>query len=153
MWPLENVAALADALIKKYKAKVVFIGTPADKELTHHIQSMMVEKAVDVAGQTTVRQAAELTRNCDIVVSNDSGTMHLAAAMGTKTIGLFGPNTPNLWAPYGKKNVILFKPKKGCPFMDNMNPELLPKELTTEQMTCMDAITVDDVLKAVERLR
>lgn len=153
MWPSNNAAQLSDILVKKYKAKVIFIGTKADKELVQEIQSMMREKSIDLTGQTSVKQAAELTRQCDVVISNDSGTMHIAAAMGTKTIGLFGPNTPKLWAPYGKKNIALFKPKHGCPFMDNMNPDLAPKQLTHEQMTCMDAISVNDVLHAVERLR
>ena len=153
MWPLEKVAELSDILIEKHHAKIIFIGANSDKELVNKIRSMVKGEAIDASGLFTVKQSAELIRNCNIVISNDSGMMHVAAAMGTKTIGLFGPNTPKLWAPYGKHNISIFKPKKGCPFIDNTDPNLTPKHLTHEQMTCMDAITVNDVVKAVERIR
>ncbi|MEK6887005.1 MAG: glycosyltransferase family 9 protein [Nanoarchaeota archaeon] len=153
MWPLKKLAELSDILIKVHKAKIIFIGTKADKSLVGEITSNMTGKTIDATGQTSVKQAAELTRNCNIVISNDSGTMHISAAMGTKTIGLFGPNTPLLWAPYGRNNTFVFKPKKGCPFMDNKNPELTPTHLTKDQETCMDAISVNDVLDAVKGLK
>lgn len=157
MWPADNFAELADELIKKHKAKIIFIDSKSNLKLIKKIQSMMSERSIsaveEFGSMKDIKKSAELMKSCGIVISNDSGPMHIAAAMGTKTIGLFGPNTPKLWAPYGKNNIALWKPKKGCPFMDNTKPELIPRKLTKEQMTCMDAIKVDDVLNAVERLR
>lgn len=153
MWPIDNFAKLGDELIRKFGAKVIFVDSKGNKPVVKEIQALMDEKSINTAGDFSVKQAAEMLRRCKVVVSNDSGMMHVSAAMGTKTIGLFGPNTPALWAPYGKGNVSIWKPKKGCPFIDNTKAELAPENLTKEQITCMDAITVDDVIKAVERIR
>lgn len=151
-WSSENFAKLADELIEK-KMKVVFLDSKDNKPVIDKIKQKMRNTAIDASGLFSVKQASELISRCNVFVSNDSGLMHISAAMGIKTIGLFGPNTPVLWAPYGKGNVSLFKPKKGCPYLDNTNPELIPKCLTKEQLTCMDAITVSDVLHAIEKLK
>jgi heptosyltransferase-2 len=153
MWPIENFAKLADELIKKHDAKIIFIDSKINKSMIEKIQKHMLGHSINAAGIFNVKQAAELIKNCNMFVSNDSGLMHISAAMGTKTIGLFGPNTPVLWAPYGKGNVSIFKPKKGIPYLDNTKRELVPKKLTKEQLTVMDKIEVDDVMKVVEKLK
>ena len=153
MWPIEKVAAFADTVVKKHKAKIIFIDAKSNKELIEKIQGMMKEKSISAAGLFSVKQSAALLHHCDIVVSNDSGLMHIAAAEGVKTIGLFGPNTPTLWGPYGKNNIALIGKKAGCPYMDNTSKHLLPNQLTEDQLTCMDAISVKEVLDAVQKLK
>jgi len=153
MWPPVKVAQAADELVKKYKAKIVFIDARINVPLIESIQGMMKEESISAAGLFNVKQSTELMRNCDIIISNDSGPMHLAAGEGVKTIGLFGPNTPVLWAPYGKNNIALVGKKKDCPYMDNKSSNLLPKHLTQDQLTVMDAIKVKDVIAAVQTLR
>jgi len=157
MWPIENFAKLADELVKKYNAKIILVDTKMNENIINKIQSLMLEKSINAVPEfgsfNKIKMTAELMKRCNVVISNDSGPMHISAAMGTKTLGLFGPNTPKLWAPYGKHNISIFKPKKGCPFMNNKNPELMPRKLTHEQETCMDAITVEDVIKAVVRIK
>ncbi|MCV2353663.1 glycosyltransferase family 9 protein [Paucibacter sp. B2R-40] len=152
MWPIENFAALADTLIEKYNAQVFFIDSKSNIETIRKIEFSMKNKAINSAGIFTVKQSAELISRCDIAISNDSGFMHIAAAAGVKTIGLFGPNTPVLWGPYGANNVSIWKPKIGCPFIDNTSAELIPKQLSFEQANCMTAIEVDDVLIAIDKL-
>lgn len=153
MWPIEKMAKLADILVKKHNAKIIYIDAKSNKFLIEKIQKLMIENSISAAGLFNVKQSAELTRNCKIFISNDSGFMHIAAAEGVKTIGLFGPNTPNLWAPYGKGNISIAGHKKGCPYMDNTSPELITKKLTKDQLTVMDAISVEQVLHAVEKLK
>ncbi len=157
MWPIENFAALGDELIEKYNAKIIFIDSKSNENVVRKIQDLMKNKSISsldkFGSYSSIKKTAELMKHCDIIISNDSGPMHISASMGTKTIGLFGPNTPVLWGPYGKGNISIWKPKKGCPFIDNTNPDLTPKNLTIDQMTCMDAISVEDVMNAVKRLR
>jgi heptosyltransferase-2 len=157
MWPIENVAKLADMLVKKHKAKIVLVDSKMNEGVIQQIQSLMKEKSINAVPEfgsfSKIKMTAELMKNCSVVISNDSGPMHVAACMGAKTIGLFGPNRPSLWGPFGKHNIALAGKKPGCPYMDNTNPDLLPKTLTQDQLTCMDAISVDTVLKAVEKLK
>ncbi len=153
MWPIERFAELADTLLERHHTKVILIDSKSNRRVVEKIQQGMNHECIDAAGLFTLPQSAELIRNCDIVISNDSGLMHVSAAMGTKTIGLFGPNTPVLWGPYGKGNISLWKPVHGCPFLDNTKRELVPKHLTKEQRECMNAISVDDVLQTIEKLK
>ncbi len=153
MWPMERFAELADELVIRKNAKIVFIDSKGNRKLINKIQKLMKEESINAAGELNIKQSAELMRKCSIFISNDSGPMHMAAAMGTKTIGLFGPNTPKLWGPYGKHNISIWKPKQGCPYIDNTKRELIPAKLTKNQLTCMDAISVDDVLNAAEKIK
>jgi len=148
MWPPERYAELADFLIERANMKVVFIDSPSNKKTINYIISKMRNRPL-VVTSFSLKQSAEFIRCCDLMIANDSGMMHVAAAMGTRTIGLFGVNTPTIWAPYGKENVSIFKPKKGCPYLDNINRKLIPKKLTIDQLTCMDAITVKDVVDEI----
>ncbi len=157
MWPIEKTAQFCDELVKKHNAKIIFIDSKSNKSVVEKIISLMNEKSISAVDEfgtmDKVRLSAELINRCNIVISNDSGMMHVAAAQGAKTIGLFGPNTPNLWAPYGKGNISIAAKAKGCPYLDNTNPDLIPKKLTKEQITCMDKISIEEVLRAVERLK
>lgn len=148
MWPIEKMADLGDKLLEK-GYKVLFIDSPSNREIIENIQKKMEKKAIGITG-LNLNEAAFVVSKCKYFIGNDSGMMHVAAAMGVKTIGLFGPNTPVLWGPYGEGNVSIFKPKEGCPYLDNTSADLIPNELTQEQMTCMDAITVQDVLEHIE---
>lgn len=152
MWPLNNFAELADKLVENHKAKIIFIDVKQNAKIVEKTMNLMREQSVD-ATDLFGKRYTELIKQCKIFIANDSGFMHTAAAEGVKTIGLFGPNTPVLWGPYGKHNISLFKPKRGCPFMDNTNPDLIPNHLTKEQVTCMDAIKIEDVMKVVERMK
>ncbi|HAW60039.1 MAG TPA: hypothetical protein DCW86_01025, partial [Actinobacteria bacterium] len=92
-WMPERFAEVADRLVREYKAKVVFTGALADVELVDSITSSMQTKPIVAAGKTTLKRFAELTKGFALFIGVDTGSMHIAAAMGTRVIGLFGPNT------------------------------------------------------------
>jgi len=159
-WGKENYRRLAEKIIeqkkiskkdKKKNIKIILIGTNEDREINYYIKNNN-QNIIDLSGQMNLETLFAFMKNIKIFVSNDTGPMHIAAAQGCKTIGLFGPNTPSIWGPYGKKNISIFHPKKGCPFLDNTKHELIPKKLTIEQKTCMDAIGVDEVYRAVKMM-
>jgi ADP-heptose:LPS heptosyltransferase len=151
-WGKENYRRLAERLLKqKSNIKIILTGTKEDSHINQYIKDNN-PRIIDLSGQMNLETLFAFMKNIDIFVSNDTGPMHIAAAQGCRTIGLFGPNTPKIWGPYGKNNVSIFHPKKGCPFLDNTKHELVPKKLTKEQKTCMDAISVEEVYREVKRL-
>ncbi len=157
MWPKEKFAKLADMLIEKKNAKIIFIGAPNEKEIIESIQCLMKEKSVCAAGTTTLKQSFYLIEKCSLVVSNDTGPMHVSAAMGVKTIGLFGPNLPKRFAPFGEGNISIYK-KNACKLSPCINvhkgkvPDCLYKKNSDDYQKCMKAISVDDVMNAIEKI-
>ena len=85
-----------------------------------------------------------------MLISNDTGPMHIAAAQGVKTIGLFGPNLPIRWGPFGKWNIAVYK-KGVCSYSPciNVHKGEVPECRFGEDNKCMKAIKVEDVLKYV----
>ena len=155
IWPRDNFAELADKLIEKYKnSKIIFIGSKEEYNLINDVISLTKnkEKTINAAGKITLKQTFYLISKCSLFISNDTGSMHIAAAMGIKTIGLFGPNVPVRWAPFGKGNVSVYKGNicKYSPCI-NVHKGEVPECRFGEDNKCMKAISVDDVLGAVTK--
>ena len=74
----------------------------------------MSGESISIAGQTTLSQLAEVLKRCDLFIGNDSGPMHLAAAVGTRTIGLYGPTDPERFGPVGSHSQTIRR-KPDCP--------------------------------------
>ena len=145
-WPKERFVEIVDYLIEKYNAKIVFIGSKDEKDLIEEIQKLTKNHSINNIG-FNLGQTIALINKCKLFVSNDTGPMHIAAAQGIKTIGLFGPETPVIFGPYGKQNIGLFKKVKCSPcirvyegrytYCDNSN-------------ICMKEISVGEVKEAVD---
>lgn len=110
IWSAKRFAKVADALIKEFLVKIIISGTKAERGYAEEIAKNMKYTPIIAAGETNVKEFAALLKHCALVIGNDSGPMHLSAAMGAKTIGLFCPNTPVRWAPYGPGNDYVYKP-------------------------------------------
>lgn len=146
-WPAENFAKLGEELQEKYKIPIVITGAAKDVELGKKIAGMMDRKPVVAAGETTLRGLAAIMKRASLVVSNDSGPMHIAVSQAAKTIALFGPTDPKVTGPYGEGiySVIQKSPgKPGC--------KIPCYNLRCEEALCMKAITVKDVMREAERL-
>jgi len=144
-WPEEKFAELCDRIIEKYNADIVLFGT--EKEINNKIISLMKNKPMDMAGKLSLKRSIALMEKMDLFICNDSGPMHMSAAMGTTTIGLFGPNSPERYGPYGKKNLAVYKKPECSPCI------IVPKGKfpECENPICMKEITVNDVMEAVAR--
>ncbi|MBR9705862.1 glycosyltransferase family 9 protein [Candidatus Pacearchaeota archaeon] len=156
MWPLKNYIQLSNELIKKYKnIKIIFIGNNKEKCLIEDIIKKINEKSkiINFAGKTTLRQLFYLTEKLNLMVSNDAGAMHIAAAQSTKTIGLFGPNLPIRFGPLNNKSFSIYKGEI-CKYSPCINvhkgqvPECFYQE--KDYQKCMKNIKVEDVLKLVK---
>ncbi|MEX2542696.1 MAG: glycosyltransferase family 9 protein [Trueperaceae bacterium] len=98
MWPTERFAAVADALAAEGLVPVL-TGTEGEKEITAAVVRSMRSKAVDLAGRTDLGALAALVRDAELVVCNDTGVSHLAAALSTPSVIIFSASDPERWAP------------------------------------------------------
>ncbi len=100
-WPVEQYADLADRLIGALGADVLIFGSVAEKPLAEAIAREMEHTPTIVAGQTTLRQLMALLAQCRMIVTNDSGPMHLAAALGVPVVAIFGSTDERATGPLG----------------------------------------------------
>jgi lipopolysaccharide heptosyltransferase II len=142
-WELERFARVIDALLKKYKARVVLTGSPAEKPLGDSIQELTSAEFVNLVGKTDLRQLGALIEQMSFYITCDSGPMHVAAAVNTPTIALFGPTSPIRHAPYGTGHVVIQKQIECSPCY---------KRTCRRNHECMKAIEVEDVLQHVKNL-
>ncbi len=152
MWPIDRMAELADTLIRKNKAKVILIDGPVNREIVNSIKKQMNERPILCVGDLSIREVFNLIERCNLFICNDTGPMHIAAAQGARTIGLFGPNTPVLWRPYGKGNIALYHPPWCSPCIDNAKG-IMPECFNKVYQKCMKNITFKEVLEAVNKLK
>ena len=101
-WPLDSFAALADALIERHAANIIILWGPGEREDAEHIRSAMKHEAM-LSPPTSIRESGALLTHCDYMISNDAGPMHIAAAVGTPTLGIFGPTNPQLQGPWSER--------------------------------------------------
>lgn len=102
MWPVERFALVADALAADGLTPVL-TGTASEKEVTAAVQRSMRSKALDLAGRTDLGALAALLRDAELVVCNDTGVSHLAAALRTPSVVIFAGSDPDRWAPLDRE--------------------------------------------------
>ncbi len=100
-WRSSAWARVADALAVRHGARIVITGGPGERRLAEAVAGAMYHSAIVIAGQTTLGQLGALLRRCALALGPDSGPLHLAVAMGTPTIHLFGPVDARLFGPWG----------------------------------------------------
>ncbi|KPK39194.1 MAG: hypothetical protein AMJ78_08875 [Omnitrophica WOR_2 bacterium SM23_29] len=115
MWPLDRFAQVSDKLIDEFGAKIIFIGGREEANITEAVKSKMKNNVLDLTGALSIKELGSILKRCKLLISNDSGPVHIAAAVGTPTIVLFGEDRPGgsskRWGPYGKGHRIISKPK------------------------------------------
>src|SRR5207247_7538000 len=106
-WPLESFAAVGDRLQQDEATRVVLIGGRDERPVGKQVMRAMQTAPIDLMGQTTLKELIALLRRARLLVTNDSGPMHLAAAVGTPVIALFGPTDLARTGPYGAGHTVL----------------------------------------------
>lgn len=145
-WETQKFAQLADYLIEQHSAKVIFTGGPDDIDYIKESLSQMKNQAFVAAGKLSLKQFAALCERAKLIVSVDTGALHIAAASGTPVLGLYGPSNPVKWQPYGKLHsyVYLNFPCSPC------NLSLTGQVPSCPEPRCMKEIKVKDLIKLVE---
>lgn len=144
-WQEDRWARVADVLSGQLEARVIFTGGPHELSLAQRIVSLMKQPAVIIAGETNIGQLAALFQRAWLVVGPDSGPLHLAAAVGTPTVALFGPADPLEFAPWGSpdQHIVLTSniACRPCRVLDWRNDP-------SENHPCLRDIPVARVLEA-----
>ncbi len=138
-WPSERFAAVADALARQDGARIVIFGAPADAQVAGEVTAGMAAKPVNLAGQTTLGQLMGLLRECRLFITNDSGPMHLAAALNVPQLAIFGSTSEIATGPMNARAQVL-KNQVDC------NPCFL-RECPID-FRCMLGMTVERVVEA-----
>lgn len=140
-WFIERFTQLADRLVAELGASVVFVGGKEDRSLVKGVMAGMKKKALSAAGELSLPETAALLARCKCLVSSDTGPLHLATAVGTPVVGLFGSTDPARTGPAGRGHRVLTASLSCVPCEEKDCPE--------GTRACMDAITVDSVVAAV----
>ncbi len=142
LWSGAKFAALADAVSDRFGLRVVFTGSRADQPAVAEIINGMAVAAVNLAGATTLIELAALFEKAECLVSTDSGPMHIAAAVGTPVVALFGPTAPWRTGPYGEGHQVVRADLSCAPCFKRRcaSPD------------CMAAISVEQVMAALEEI-
>jgi len=142
LWPNQKFARLIDSLIEQYDCGIIFTGSLNDRPVIDDISCQMKGRAVNLAGETTLKMLAALYAEADMVVSTDTGPMHLAAAIGTPVVALFGPTAPWRTGPYGTGHQIVRVELECAPCFKRQ----------CETTACMQQISVVQVLAAASKI-
>lgn len=143
-WFPDRFTKLTDELSKKYGVTVLLFGTGLEKRLADKIVNSAEVKPINFTGETNLRQLAALISKCPLFITNDTGTMHLAAAVKTPTVSIFGSTDPVRTGPWGEGHIVLKKEVPCSP--------CLKRECPRGDYLCFEKITVEDVLKTAEKL-
>jgi len=142
-WPAERYGALAAQLSRESQATILVFGTEADAETTAAIKTQAPERVVNLAGKTTLAEAMALIGACDAFVTNDSGLMHVGAALGTPLAAIFGSTDAVATGPYSTKAKVIQKDLPCRPCL---------KTHCQSDFRCMTEITVAEVAETVRQL-
>jgi heptosyltransferase-2 len=142
-WLPERFAEVADSLHREFGLRVVLTGGPAEQEIGRDIEQAIQAPVLNLIGKTSIRQMMAVLASCRLVVTNDSGPMHVAAAFDIPIVAVFGPTDHSTTSPWSKNSRIVRKATACAP--------CLLRQCPTDHR-CMRAITAEDVMQAARAL-
>ena len=135
-WFPERYAALCDRMSEFYNARIMILGGPGEERVGRQVSESMRHPSVNLCGKTNLREAFALIERCQLFVTNDSGLMHVAAALDVPLVAIFGSTNPRTTGPSSVRSCIVQVPISCSPCL---KPEC------SEEHQCMREITVDMV--------
>jgi heptosyltransferase II len=142
-WFPDRFAAVADALAASVPARIVLTGGSGERDLGDDIEAAMKSPCLNLVGMTSVRQMMAVLSLCRLMITNDSGPMHVAAALGVPVVALFGPTDHTTTSPHSPDQRIVRKATECAPCLKRFCPT---------DHRCMTAIETEDVLEAARSL-
>lgn len=137
-WPAERTAQAADYFARELDARVVFCGGKGEIQLAEEIQGMMKTRPEILCGKTSLKELAGILASCDLFITPDTGSLHLAAALNVPTIALFGPGDLTKVMPRSEKVKVLYHalPCSPCQFQytDKCQNNLCMQEISAEEV-------------------
>lgn len=143
-WPSERFAKIGDWAIKKWRAKVLIMGSEGEKDIGAAVRGAMKQPALDLSGMTSLACAMALIKRCGFFVTNDSGLMHVAAALHVPLVAIFGSTDPVATGPRGPNARIVQHETECAPCLKPDCPE---------DYRCMLSIEPEEVWQEMEKLK
>lgn len=150
-WPAENFAGLMRMIIDELDGRVIIFGSPAEVEIADEIvkkvrtqNSKLKTHILNMTGKTNLRELAALISECDAFVTNDSGPMHIAAALHLPTVALFGSTDSSATGPFGDGHKVITKKLSCSPCLERECPE--------GHLKCMTEISSEVAFSALKAL-
>lgn len=150
-WPAERFAEAADYLAKKYTCEIVLVGNEDDVPVLKEVEKAMKHPA-RIVSRLSLPDMAALLSACRLTIANDGGLMHVSAAMGTPTLGLFGPETPVRFGPYGPNNRALYHQLDGNPVIQVQRAITGRTAAGNHLERFVEAITVEEVKRTADAM-
>ena len=144
-WPIGRFAELGDRLVREHGTAVVVVGSRDEAPLADAIRKGMKEKVYDLCG-CTLGELAALLKHCEFLATGDTGPMHVAAAVGTPVLALYGPISPVRSGPVGDGHRIVMHDELDCCPCNSFQCKIKDFRL------CMETITVDEVTQAAAEM-
>lgn len=142
-WPVERFAAVCDEIGESRGSDIVIFGGPGEKNTGRQVSGLTKRPCVNLCGKTTLREAIALIERCELFITNDSGLMHVAAALGVPVVAVFGPTNPVTTGPSSPESCIVQVPASCSPCLKPECPG---------DHRCMRDITVDMVLESAREV-
>jgi len=144
-WGIEKYAALVRWIGSEYGFTVIVTGSSQESEKADEIKKMSGLNTFNLAGKTSIGMFAAVLKSCTLFIGGDSAGIHIAAALGTPTVSIFGPASISAWAPRGKQHAIVYNEKLTCVPCDLKGCE------GRGISRCLNELTVEDVKSVVKR--
>jgi ADP-heptose:LPS heptosyltransferase len=145
-WPVERFADVARHLVQHSGATIVLSGAAGDRAMVERVKSALPgNKVIDVAGQVDLLTLAGLIERLDLLVTGDTGPMHLAVAVGTPVVAVFGPSDPARYEPRGQLDRVV---RVDLPCSPCNRIRLPPARCVGHTPDCLEFVTVSDVFRA-----
>ena len=143
-WDAGKYAMVADCLVECFNAKIILFGGPGEEDVAGRVERNMKHGVTSLAGRLTINELAYTLSQLDLLITNDSGPMHIAAARRTPTVGIFGPGDPKLFHPYmsPEKYVVIYK---------NLDCQPCEKNRCSN-LSCLRDISANEVFEAARKL-
>lgn len=143
-WPLERFAAVGRHCLNQENMTLFILGGKGDIQYAAQLQSLIGEGVVNVAGKFSILQTVELLKHCQLLVSNDTGAVHMAAAVKTPVVGIYScRDFKHKWYPYGDRHIVLrIDPECSTCFREQC-----------DHLVCLESVGVNDVIRSIDLLR
>jgi heptosyltransferase-2 len=147
-WHEDNFVEVANRLQRLAGGRVLLFGGGRDARLAEYMRLGIAPEPVMAVGTTSLRQTMALLARCRLLVCNDSGIMHLAAALGVPLVAVFGPQSPVKFGPWGKNSRVVYGRFPCSPCRQKFFQECSPSPRGKPE--CIESITVQQVLDEIE---
>ncbi|MDD5465367.1 MAG: glycosyltransferase family 9 protein [Candidatus Omnitrophica bacterium] len=148
-WPALKFAQVADRFAAELKAKILILGDESEAKISDVIVHVMRNKPIDLVGRIGLDILPAVIKNCNLLVTNDGGPMHMAVALGVKTVSIFGPVSELVYGPFPHSNShVVLKWDISCrPCYNNFRLPGCDKD-----RECLRSVSVDAVFDAAAKL-